>query len=55
MDANRAALSHSTLFNLESLVNFQLPQQVDNFDYYGNSSQDESISSQGLISVLTEN
>ncbi|CAM8962305.1 unnamed protein product [Rhodiola kirilowii] len=27
MDANRAALSHSTLFNLESLVNFQLPHK----------------------------
>jgi len=28
-------------------VNFQLPQQDDDFDYYGNSSQDESRGSQG--------
>uniref|UniRef100_A0A7N0TWC5 Chromatin-remodeling ATPase INO80 n=1 Tax=Kalanchoe fedtschenkoi TaxID=63787 RepID=A0A7N0TWC5_KALFE len=47
MDAKRAALSYSSLFNLESLTNFQLPQQVDEFDYYGNSSQDESRASQG--------
>ncbi|KAJ7976742.1 DNA helicase INO80 [Quillaja saponaria] len=36
------SLSYSNLFNLESLMNFQLPQQDDDFDYYGNSSQDES-------------
>ncbi|XP_073223338.1 chromatin-remodeling ATPase INO80-like [Cicer arietinum] len=35
------SLSYSTLFNLEPLMNFQLPQQDDDFDYYGNSSQDE--------------
>ncbi|KAK9289646.1 hypothetical protein L1049_007804 [Liquidambar formosana] len=40
-------LSYSNLFNLESLMNFQLPQQDDDFDYYGNSSQDESRGSQG--------
>ena len=28
-------------------MNFQLPQQDDDFDYYGNSSQDESRGSQG--------
>lgn len=28
-------------------MNFQLPQQDDDFDYYGNSSQDESRDSQG--------
>ncbi|RVX09718.1 DNA helicase INO80 [Vitis vinifera] len=39
--------SFSNLFNLESLMNFQLPQQDDDFDYYGNSSQDESRGSQG--------
>ncbi|KAL2320719.1 hypothetical protein Fmac_029688 [Flemingia macrophylla] len=41
------SLSYSTLFNLESLVNFRLPEQDDEFDYYGNSSQDESRDSQG--------
>ncbi|KAK6945255.1 DBINO domain [Dillenia turbinata] len=39
--------SFAARFNLESLMNFQLPQQDDDFDYYGNSSQDESRSSQG--------
>ncbi|KAF7819056.1 chromatin-remodeling ATPase INO80-like isoform X1 [Senna tora] len=29
------------------MMNFQLPQQDDDFDYYGNSSQDESRDSQG--------
>ncbi|KAI9111492.1 hypothetical protein K1719_017182 [Acacia pycnantha] len=38
---------YSNLFNLESLMNFQLPQQDDDSDYYGNSSQDESRDSQG--------
>lgn len=28
-------------------MNFQLPQPDDDFDYYGNSSQDESRGSQG--------
>lgn len=28
-------------------MNFKLPQQDDDFDYYGNSSQDESRGSQG--------
>ncbi|KAJ7972181.1 DNA helicase INO80 [Quillaja saponaria] len=41
------SLSYFSLFNLESLMNFQLPQQDDDFDYYGNSSQDESRDSQG--------
>ncbi|XP_031102452.1 chromatin-remodeling ATPase INO80 [Ipomoea triloba] len=49
MDANKR-LSYSNLFNLESLVNFQLPRdEDDDFDYYGNSSQDESRGSQGAI------
>ncbi|XP_019444031.1 PREDICTED: DNA helicase INO80-like isoform X1 [Lupinus angustifolius] len=39
-------MDHRTLFNLESLMNFQLPEQDDDFDYYGNSSQDESRDSQ---------
>ncbi|KAJ4977855.1 hypothetical protein NE237_008635 [Protea cynaroides] len=39
--------SYTSLFNLESLMNFQLPQQDDDFDNYGNSSQDESRGSQG--------
>ncbi|PSS15691.1 DNA helicase [Actinidia chinensis var. chinensis] len=50
MDADRqpkSPFSYSNLFNLESLMNFQLPQQDDDFDYYGNSSQDESRGSQG--------
>ncbi|KAM7505400.1 hypothetical protein LguiB_004304 [Lonicera macranthoides] len=50
MDRNRHSKdsnSYSNLFNLESLMNFQLPQQDDGFDYYGNSSQDESRDSQG--------
>ncbi|KAJ8747244.1 hypothetical protein K2173_024169 [Erythroxylum novogranatense] len=41
------SLSFSSLFNLESLMNFKLPQPDDDFDYYGNSSQDESRGSQG--------
>ncbi|CAL5356520.1 unnamed protein product [Camellia sinensis] len=44
---SKTSLSYSTLFNLESLMNFQLPQQDDGFDYYGNSSQDESRGTQG--------
>ncbi|RXI04738.1 hypothetical protein DVH24_039012 [Malus domestica] len=36
------SLSYSNLFNLESLMNFQVPRPDDDFDYYGNSSQDES-------------
>nr|XP_004236584.1 chromatin-remodeling ATPase INO80 [Solanum lycopersicum] len=39
--------SYSNLFNLESLINFQLPQLDDDFDYHGNSSQDESRGSPG--------
>uniref|UniRef100_A0A5B7AT52 Chromatin-remodeling ATPase INO80 n=1 Tax=Davidia involucrata TaxID=16924 RepID=A0A5B7AT52_DAVIN len=51
MDAKRQSrdsFSYSNLFNLESLMNFQLPQQDDDFDYYGNSSQDESRGSRGV-------
>ncbi|CAN6557160.1 unnamed protein product [Malus baccata var. baccata] len=40
------SLSYSNLFNLESLMNFQVPRPDDDFDYYGNSSQDESRGSQ---------
>ncbi|KAJ6700037.1 CHROMATIN-REMODELING ATPASE INO80 [Salix purpurea] len=50
MDNRRQAkdsLSYSNLFNLESLVNFRVPQPDDEFDYYGSSSQDESRGSQG--------
>ncbi|OAY40386.1 chromatin-remodeling ATPase INO80 isoform X2 [Manihot esculenta] len=50
MDHRRQAkdsLSYSNLFNLESLMNFKVPQPDDDFDYYGNSSQDESRGSQG--------
>ncbi|KAI4300819.1 hypothetical protein L6164_034153 [Bauhinia variegata] len=43
----KESLSYSSLFNLEPLMNFQLPQQDDDFDYYENSSQDESRDSQG--------
>ncbi|CAA0829860.1 DNA helicase INO80 [Striga hermonthica] len=39
---------YANLFNLEPLVNFQLPKQDEDFDYYGNSSQDESRGSQGV-------
>ncbi|XP_058204448.1 chromatin-remodeling ATPase INO80 isoform X1 [Rhododendron vialii] len=49
MDGERrpkSSFSYSNLFNLESLMNFQLPQQDDDFDCYGNSSQDESRGSQ---------
>ncbi|KDP26091.1 hypothetical protein JCGZ_21124 [Jatropha curcas] len=45
----RDSLSYSNLFNLESLVNFKVPQPDDDFDYYGNSSQDESRGSQGGV------
>ncbi|KAE9590148.1 putative DNA helicase chromatin remodeling SNF2 family [Lupinus albus] len=42
------SLSHSTLFNLESLMNFQIPQRDGDFDCCGNSSQDdESRDNQG--------
>ncbi|KAK7244510.1 hypothetical protein RIF29_39333 [Crotalaria pallida] len=40
-------MDHRTLFNLEPLMNFQLPERDDDFNYYGNSSQDESRDSQG--------
>ncbi|CAH9068725.1 unnamed protein product [Cuscuta epithymum] len=50
MDAKKR-LSYSNLFNLESLVNFQLPRgdDDDDFDYYERSSQDESRASQGGV------
>lgn len=44
---SKDSLPYSNLFNLESLMNFKLPQQDDDFDYYANSSQDESRGSQG--------
>ncbi|GMH28344.1 hypothetical protein Nepgr_030187 [Nepenthes gracilis] len=48
MDRN-SRFSFSNLFNLESLVNFQLPQQDDDFDYYGNSSQESRGSHGGAM------
>ncbi|WOK93553.1 DNA helicase INO80 isoform X1 [Canna indica] len=39
--------SYSNLFNLEPLMNFQVPQPNDDFHNYGDSSQDENRSSQG--------
>lgn len=36
-------------------MNFQLPKQDEDFDYYGNSSQDESKGSQGRQFSLLEN
>ncbi|GAV89368.1 SNF2_N domain-containing protein/Helicase_C domain-containing protein/DBINO domain-containing protein [Cephalotus follicularis] len=45
---SKDSLTYSNLFNLESLMNFKLPHQEDDFDYYGNSSQDESRGSQGV-------
>lgn len=33
-------------------MNFQLPQPDNDFDYYGNSSQDESRGSQGRQFLL---
>ncbi|KAL3819763.1 hypothetical protein ACJIZ3_005668 [Penstemon smallii] len=47
MDPKRK-YTYSKLFNLEPLMNFQLPKQDDDFDYYENSSQDESRGSQGI-------
>ncbi|XP_031397206.1 chromatin-remodeling ATPase INO80 isoform X1 [Punica granatum] len=50
MDPKRQAkdsFSYSNLFNLEPLINYQLPVHDDDFDYYGSSSQDESRGSQG--------
>ncbi|XP_068662368.1 chromatin-remodeling ATPase INO80-like isoform X1 [Aristolochia californica] len=38
--------SYSNIFNLEPLMNFQLPQRDDDFGNYGNSSQDESRGTQ---------
>ncbi|XP_042020321.1 chromatin-remodeling ATPase INO80-like [Salvia splendens] len=46
MDSNRK-YTYGNLFNLEPLMNFQLPKQDEDFDYYGNSSQDESRGAQG--------
>ncbi|KVH16672.1 DBINO domain-containing protein [Cynara cardunculus var. scolymus] len=49
MDPNRQLrnpYTFSNLFNLESLMNFQLPQPEDEFDYYANSSHDESTGGQ---------
>lgn len=46
MDSKRK-YSYTNLFNLEPLMNFQLPKQDDDFDYYEHSSQDESKGSQG--------
>ncbi|KAK6151316.1 hypothetical protein DH2020_013951 [Rehmannia glutinosa] len=46
MDSKRK-YSYANLFNLEPLMNFQLPKQDEDFDYYGNSSQDESRGSRG--------
>ncbi|KAL0316801.1 UNVERIFIED_CONTAM: Chromatin-remodeling ATPase INO80 [Sesamum radiatum] len=46
MDSKRK-YTYANLFNLEPLMNFQLPKQDEDFDYYGNSSQDESRGSQG--------
>ncbi|KAL3623744.1 putative DNA helicase ino80 [Castilleja foliolosa] len=46
MDSKRNYF-YSNLFNLEPLMNFQLPKQDEDFDYYANSSQDESRGSQG--------
>lgn len=46
MDSNWK-YSYEKLFNLEPLMNFQLPKQDEDFDYYANSSQDESRGSQG--------
>lgn len=38
---------------MQPLMNFQLPQPGDGFDSYGNSSQDDSASSQGThLSIL---
>ncbi|XP_026425969.1 chromatin-remodeling ATPase INO80-like isoform X1 [Papaver somniferum] len=45
--SSKEELTFSNLFNLESLMNFQLPQQDDDFDNNGNSSQSESRGSQG--------
>lgn len=47
MDRNKPQFSFANLFNLEPLVNFQLPQPEDDSDYYGSSSQDDSRDSQG--------
>ncbi|PIN02504.1 SNF2 family DNA-dependent ATPase [Handroanthus impetiginosus] len=46
MDPKRK-YTYANLFNLEPLMNFQLPKQDEDFDYYGHSSQDESRGSQG--------
>lgn len=37
---------------LQPLLNFQLPQPEDDFDYYANSSQDESRGSPGTYFVI---
>ncbi|KAK4775981.1 hypothetical protein SAY87_023942 [Trapa incisa] len=45
MDPMRQAkdeFSYSNLFNLEPLINYQLPVRDDDFDYFEDSSQDES-------------
>ncbi|PWA98266.1 INO80-like protein [Artemisia annua] len=45
MDSNQRQTNpynYSNLFNLESLMKFQIPKPEDDSDYYVNSSQDES-------------
>ncbi|XP_074578356.1 chromatin-remodeling ATPase INO80 [Curcuma longa] len=43
---SKNGLSYSTLFNLEPLMTFRVPQGDDDFHSYGDSSQDENRSSQ---------
>ncbi|KAK4773038.1 hypothetical protein SAY87_028057 [Trapa incisa] len=55
MDPKRHAkdeLSYSNLFNLEPLINYQLPVRDDDFDYFEDSSQDESIGKQSNGTLL---
>ncbi|XP_042462203.1 chromatin-remodeling ATPase INO80-like [Zingiber officinale] len=43
---SKNGLSYSSLFNLEPLMTFRVPQGDDDFHSYGDSSQDENRSSQ---------
>ncbi|KAL6009951.1 hypothetical protein ACLOJK_000382 [Asimina triloba] len=44
-------LSYANLFNLESLMNFRIPQGGDDFDNYGSSSQDESRGRAAMVDM----
>ncbi|KAL4204250.1 hypothetical protein AMTRI_Chr01g108830 [Amborella trichopoda] len=51
---NNNSFSYSNLFNLDSLMNFQLPQQDEDLEDYASSSQDESGGSLGQVGMAVD-